>query len=208
MTRNGLSPTRKNARNAIQSVCLAILATLLLVHKDGGCQYMCCHNCRHKFCWIVSRHLSDSANLPVLRCFRSCWPLLQSIEDREGPKFRESSAEQIRAFHHTLQCAWAIAPVGIQVNSHCSKSDERVIREGVVSRFASWLLGDELDRCAIYWNGHQVSHRVSQNAEVQLHLWLLPPQPRQSRDIRVSSSRFGSRSWGMCILLIINSFTG
>lgn len=23
-----------------------------VIHKDGGCQYMCCQNCRHKFCWI------------------------------------------------------------------------------------------------------------------------------------------------------------
>jgi ariadne-1 len=23
-----------------------------IIHKDGGCQYMCCHSCKHKFCWI------------------------------------------------------------------------------------------------------------------------------------------------------------
>jgi len=23
-----------------------------VIHKDGGCQYMCCHSCKHKFCWM------------------------------------------------------------------------------------------------------------------------------------------------------------
>jgi ariadne-1 len=23
-----------------------------IIHKDGGCQYMCCHSCKHKFCWM------------------------------------------------------------------------------------------------------------------------------------------------------------